>query len=240
MADSRRVGANLITYSLANYQLGRYLSTQKVYYQKGEKTRDEFVLGQVMHTGDWDPDANEVANLLKHLERNSTVEVQFKRDAVTLKAVDPFTHPVLYMTGHRAFTLTKEDAEGLRRYASSGGFLFADACCGRVSFDAAFRREMAKAVPGAKLETIPLTDPIYEALYPIKAVEYTALVRSERPDLVVPTLEGIKLNGSWVVVYSRFALGAGWSEEERPYSRGYASRDALRLGMNIVVYALSH
>jgi len=225
--DARRVGANMITYSLANYQLGRYFSTQKVYYQKGDKTRDEFVLGQVVYRGDWDPDPSEVANLLKHLERNSTVDVQFKRDAVTLKEVDPFAYPVLYMTGHRAFSLSKEEAAGLKRYLLGGGILLADACCGRASFDIAFRREMAKVLPKHKLEPIPLDDPIYNTLYKIQTVRYTPLVRAERPNLRVPTLMGIKVNGMWSVVYSGYALGAGWSEAERPYSRGYSSIDAL-------------
>ena len=53
VADAKQLGANMTTYCLANYQLGRFLSTDKVYFEADEKTRDELVFGQVMHDGDW-------------------------------------------------------------------------------------------------------------------------------------------------------------------------------------------
>jgi len=43
-----------------------------------------------------------------------------------------------------------------------------------------------------------------------------------------------------VVVYSRFDLGNGWERLPHPYSRGYASDDPLRLGVDTLVYAMSH
>jgi hypothetical protein len=80
---ARQLGANLVTYALANYQLGRFLATEKVYYQSGEPTRDEFVFAQVVHDGDWDPSPSAVMNLLKYAAEHTTMEVQFKRATVT-------------------------------------------------------------------------------------------------------------------------------------------------------------
>jgi len=42
------------------------------------------------------------------------------------------------------------------------------------------------------------------------------------------------------VIYSRYALGNGWEGIDHPYSRGYESGDALRLGANILLYAMTH
>ena len=47
----------------------------------------------------------------------------------------------------------------MRRYLKAGGLLLADACCGRLAFDVAFRREIAKALPGNKLERLPPDHP---------------------------------------------------------------------------------
>jgi len=57
---------------------------------------------------------------------------------------------------------------------------------------------------------------------------------------VTPALEGVTYNGQLAVVYSRFGLGSVWDEYERPYARAYAPADALRLGTNVLVYAMTH
>lgn len=239
-AHARQLGANLITYCLANYQLGRFLATEKVYYQSDEHTRDEFVFAQVTHDGDWDPSRSAVMNLLKYTAKNTTMEVQFKRATVDLERVDAFLHPILYMTGHRDFTLSEAEVKRLRAYLTSGGMLLADACCGRRGFDVAFRREIQRALPGKRLELLAADHPLYSSRFKVRAVRYSDLVRQKAPDLTAATLEGITYNGQLAVIYSKFGLGSVWDEYERPYARSYAPADALRLGVNVLVYAMTH
>jgi len=236
-----QLGANIITYALATYQLGRFLSTEKVYYQGDRKTRDEFVFGQIQHDGDWDPDPSAVMNLLKYVGRYSTMDVQFKRADVDLRrADDVFKRSFLYMTGHHDFRLGRAEAANLGKFLSNGGVLLADACCGRSSFDTAFRREMTRVLPGKTLERLENDHPLFTSLAKIESVEYTDLIKQSRPGFNQPMLEGISLNGILAVVYSRYDLGCGWEEIEHPYARGVASVDALKMGMNTIVYAMTH
>jgi len=237
---ARRLGANVITYCLANYQLGRFLATEKVYYQSGEHTRDEFVFAQVVHDGDWDPHPSGTMNLLKFAAQNTTMEVQFKRASVALSSPDAFSHPILYITGHHDFRFGDGEVARLRAYLTSGGMLLADACCGRKGFDAAFRREIQRVLPTKQLQPLPADHPLYGSRFKIREVRYSDLVRQKAPGLVTPTLEGITYNGQLAVVYSRFGLGSVWDEYERPYARAYAPADALRLGTNVLVYAMTH
>jgi len=239
--DARRIGVNLMTYCLANYQLGRFLSTQKVYHQENQKTRDEFVFAQVTHSGDWEPHPNGIMALMRYVSANSTLPIQFKRVGVDLRSSRALRYPVLYMTGHEDFKLSDPEAAGLRNYLRNGGVLVADACCGRKAFDAAFRRELAKALPkGVALQPIPLDHPIYTVRAPIAKVRYTNMLRQRRPGLTTPTLEGVSISGQLAVVYSRYGLGTAWDGQERPYSLAYDPDDALRLGMNVLVYAMTH
>ena len=69
--QARQFGANLITYLLGTFQLGRFLSTTKVYYEAEAPSRDDFVFAQLIHEGDWDPDPSGVYNLLKYAHDNS-------------------------------------------------------------------------------------------------------------------------------------------------------------------------
>jgi hypothetical protein len=238
--NAKQIGANIITYCLATYELGRFLATEKVYHQKSEATRDQLVIAQVIHGGDWDPQPSSLASLLKYLAENTTVAVQFKKENVDLRNIDAFAHPILYMTGHDDFKLTDEEVGNLRRYLQAGGVLVANACCGRKSFDTAFRREIARVLPDQKLDRVPLDHPVYKSVFQIQKVEYTALAMHDHPGLDRPVLEGMTLDNQLRVIYSPLGFVNGWSGAPNPYAREYQTDDALRLGINILVYAMTH
>lgn len=238
--QARQVGANYITYVLGMYQLGRFLSSTKVYHEEGEPTRDDFVFAQLIHEGDWDPDPAAVHNLLKYARDNSTLEVKFKRQNVQLNDPRTATYPLLYMTGHREFHWDDADAGRLQRYLLAGGILLADACCGRTSFDLAFRRELKKVFPDNNLERLPLDHPLYHCHYDINEVEYTPRVHEDFGEFTAPELEAIIVDGRPLVVYSRFDLGNGWEQFPHAYAYGVQQDSALQIGTNVLVYAVTH
>ena len=238
--DARKLGVNMITYFLANYQLGKQQSVQKVYYQKAEKTREEFIFPQIVHTGDWEPSPSAAMNLLKFLGKHSTMEVQFKRVAVDLRKVDAFKYPFLYMTGHEDFKFDDDEVRVLRSYLANGGILLADACCGRGAFDTAFRREVKKVLPRNPLKPLSLNHPVYSSLVPVGKVRYTDWVREEHPKLTTPTLEGVTSGSVLCVIYSKYGLGSQWDGLQRPYAKSYSHQHAIRLGANIITYAMTH
>ncbi|HUW55325.1 MAG TPA: DUF4159 domain-containing protein, partial [Planctomycetota bacterium] len=103
-----------------------------------------------------------------------------------------------------------------------------------------FRREMRRVLPGGSLERMDDDHPLFSALEKIKTVEYTDLIKQKNPGFNAAALEGVSLNGILSVIYSKYDLGCGWEEIEHPYSRGLASADALKMGMNTIVYAMTH
>jgi hypothetical protein len=144
------------------------------------------------------------------------------------------------MTGHADFALTDPEVTCLRSYLKAGGALIADACCGSLEFDQAFRREMKRVLSDSPLKPLPVSHPLMTAAADIRKVQYTEYVQQNKPDLTTPELEGIEQNGVLCVVYSKYAFGSAWDGFERPYAKGYKSEDALRVGLNAMVYLLSH
>jgi len=55
-----------------------------------------------------------------------------------------------------------------------------------------------------------------------------------------PSLSGITLDGRLAVVYSRFDLGNGWEQFPHPYTYSYSDKDALAIGTNVIVTAVTH
>ncbi len=239
--DATRLGVNVITTTLANFQYARAWGSQKVFHQQGEKTRDQLVIAQVVHNGDWDPTPHALPNLMKYIQQNTTLNVQFKRESVDLGNVDVFKHPVLYMTGLRDFKLTDAQVSRLRTYLQNGGVLVADAAAGRKAFDVAFRREIKRVLPKAQLQRLdPKGAPLYQMPFKIATVDYENIVKVQDPQLNVAVMEGVKIDGQLGVLYSPLSLSNGWEQLKFAYNRGYAADDALRLGVNIFAYALTH
>jgi len=200
-----------VAYCLGNHELGRFLSAEKIYYQEGEATREEFVFGQVIHGGDWDPHPSGNMTLLKHVAAKTTLEVQFKRANVDLRKAEAFQYPVLYMTGHDDFVLTDEEVAGhddfvltdeevasLRSYLRNGGILLADSCCGRKAFDNAFRREIARVLPKHELKPLEPTHPLFSIQSKIGKVTYSGILRQNHPEMQTPQMLGIVRGGSVV------------------------------------------
>jgi hypothetical protein len=238
--QARQIGANLVTYVLGSFQLGRFLSSTKVYYEAEAPSRDDFVFAQLIHEGDWDPDPSAVHNLLKYARDNSTLEVKFKRQNVALKDPKATTYPLIYMTGHHEFQWSEEEAGRLGRYLKAGGILLADSCCGRMAFDMAFRREITKVLPGHQLERLAPDHPILHCHHDITRVDYTPRVREDFGPFDTPEFEGITVDGRLAVIYSKFDLGNGWEQFPHAYSYGVKDEDALKIGTNVIVYAMTH
>jgi hypothetical protein len=118
--------------------------------------------------------------------------------------------------------------------------LVADAAGGRRAFDAAFRREIKRVLPKAKLDVIPLDSPLFKAPFKMRTADYSDAVKAAEPQLNTPVVMGITIDGSLAVMYTPYSLGNGWERIGFPYNLGYADADALRLGVNILAYAVTH
>ncbi len=239
-SDSLKLGANMLTYVLANYEYGRAFEYTKIYQQADMATRDQLVVAQLKHNGDWDPTPHGLPNLLKFIDENSTLNVQFKRQTVTLDDVDVAKNPLLYMTGLRNFAFSDKEKKRLGDYLNAGGILFAEAAMGSNQFDTAFRKMVAEVLPGSKLEPMKPDHPIFSNVFKLGAVTYSPVVQEDRPDLKQPVLEAVIKDGAPMVIYSPISLSNGWEQLPNPYAKAYSDGDALKLGTNILVYSLTH
>jgi len=238
--DALKLGSNIMTYCLAEYQYARFFDHQKVYHQAADATRDQLVLGQIVHNGDWDPTPHGLPNLLKTIDQSTTLHVQFKRVPVDPEKGDIFSFPVLYMTGQRAFKFTEATHKRLREYLDNGGVLFVDCAVGNSEFDKSFREEIKAIYKDRALKTLPADHPLFSFIFDTKQVELAPLARQMFGQSTAPQLEVIEVDGTIPVIYSKLSLSAGWEQLPRAYNVGYADEDSLKLGVNILMYVVSH
>ena len=152
------------------------------------------------------------------------------------------------MHGRTKFEAKKEDLKSLHFCLTSGGALLADACCGSKVFDESFRAFVGElfADEKLKLEKIPLDDPLYAAdlngtaIREVRRRDYGEDGKrvEPQPKSAPPDLEGIKFDGRWVVIYSKYDIGCALEKHSSPECRGHDPASALRLARAALLYSL--
>ena len=122
----------------------------------------------------------------------------------------------------------------------------ADACCGAKPFDRSFRDFMQDLFPGRKLERIPIEHELFtsEDFHNLQEVKRRVTVSADNAAIeggVVsgpPFLEGIKIDGRYVVIYSKFDISCALERQASIACSGYVTDDAVRLSVNIFLYSM--
>ncbi len=261
---ARKLGANMISYALGYRELSKPLTSRKKYLSRRKKTgksqRGHFILAQIRHKGDWDPDPRGTENLIKNLAEKTNLKVYPKRRIVNLERTNIFQYPFLYLTGHKSFSFSATAIKKLRLYLKKGGFLFADACCGEKKFDWAFRTFIKKVLPASKLQKIPPSHPVFSVFHNIEKVNYTRLtkktplpLKSTSKDLKPVWkqhqktfkarlyAEGLFLEDRLVVFYSKYDLGCGWEQMPCLMCKGLdpLSADSFKVATNVIIHSFS-
>jgi hypothetical protein len=241
IADSKLIGMNMVAYAVGYAELGKAHSRPELFGGADRKApTDEFVFAQVKHNGVWNTDPGGPENLLRTLARDTNVKVTFRR-----KTVDPATDSLkdiqfLYLSGCQELAFSQQAVESLRGFLGRGGTLFIDNSQGLKTFDTTVRREMKRILPDSEFKPIGLDHELFSTYFKVSKVAFTPAIKRLDPKLETPQFEGLQLDGDLRVIYSRYDLGGGWQGDEHPQSKGYAVADAMRLGVNIVTYAMTH
>ena len=182
--------------------------------------------------GDWYANPSSLPNLLRAIGTRTTIPVVPREKVVTLADADLWQVPYLYMTGHGNVRWSDRELVTLRRYLQQGGFLHAD---DNYGMDESIRRELARLFPDRPLVEVPLEHPIYNVVYRFPQ----GIPKIHEHDGKPAQGFGIFLEGRLVVFYSyQTDLGDGWEDFEVHRDPPEKHEAALRMGVNLFVYAV--
>ncbi len=244
--SASKIGMNFMAYIVGYANVARESAKPELFGTVDEKRpTDEFVFAQIKHEGAWNAHAGGAAALLQRMRRDTSVKVSLKRVPVAPGKDDLSNFTFLYLTGLDDFKFDAAAVASLRNFLNAGGTLLVNNGLGMRTFDEAVRRELKAVLPGSELKVVPGDHPLFSAVHKIKEPQYTTAVQRLTPnrkliDEKVPHLEGITLNGDLKVIYSPFDLEAGWQGMEHPLAKAYEPEGAMQLGMNIVMYSVTH
>ena len=204
-------------------------------------------IAQIKHEGAWNAAPRALRNLLMALNETVGLSASTKMRDLTLSDKNIFRYPVLYMHGRNRFSIPPEERQQLKTYLDRGGILVADSCCGAKQFDKAFRECMLQLYPNKKLERIPVSHELFSDKIG-RDIKLLKRRTSEGNDAnsggnmtirsAEPILEGIELDGRFAVIYSRFDISCALERQNSGNCEGYLPEDAVKLGTNIILYAM--
>ncbi len=184
--------------------------------------------------GDWYNDPSAEVNLLKFIAQNTNIKTKPVYEFVDLTSGNIFDYPFLFMTGHGNIVFSDAEAKKLRTYLENGGFLYVDDDYG---LDKAFRREMKKVFPEKDLIELPFSYGLYHCFYNFN----DGAPKTHEHDSKPPQGFGIFVNGRLCLYYTYESNPSdGWADPEVHKDSPAKREEALKFGINIIVWVLTN
>jgi hypothetical protein len=184
--------------------------------------------------GDWYNDPSAEVNLLNYVKDKTLLHVEAKYQFVEVSSEKLFTYPMLFMTGHGTIKFSDFDAERLRAYMESGGFLYVDDDYG---MDKSFRQEIKKIFPDKELTEIPYSFGLFHSHFDFP----NGVPKTHKHDDKPPQSFGIFLNGRLVLLYTFEANPSdGWADANVHNDPPDVRESALQFGTNIIIWIMTH
>lgn len=190
-------------------------------------------------------------HFLYALNRLSAIDSSPNEQAV--KLTDPqLRHlPFIYALEMGAMQLQKTEISALREYLLSGGFLFIDDSWGSWAWEN-LNSQLGQVFPDRAIVEIPPTHPVFSIVYELTEIKQVPNFRNgiayektgitHESDGNDPQVHGIfDDNGNLMVLINwNTDLGDAWEWADHPEYPSFFSTYAVKLGINVVIYAMTH
>lgn len=184
--------------------------------------------------GDWYSNPTSLPNLIRFCNANIGTKINEKPETVEVGSPTIFQYPFLHMTGHGNVVFSEEEAENLRTYLLSGGFLHIDDNYGMAPY---LKKELVKVFPDTELEELGADHPIFKGAYKFPE----GLPKIHEHDGKRPQAFGIIHEDRLVLLFTfESDLGNGWEDPSVHNDPKEVRKKALEMGANIVAYAFGH
>ena len=227
---------------------GEYTFVRTIYESpaRGYGRRGGYGYGGGTWTTDYpEADNNFIVGLREWAGTN--LKIAPRPEAIEIMDERIYDYPILYIVEPGFMELTDEQALRLREYIARGGFIFLDDFWGEYEYQNV-QEQFQKILPEYEIKDLPLSHPIFHSYLDVEEVVqvpnvYNAM-RGETSEKggIVPHYMGVEnKNGRMVAFIARNCdLGDAWewiNDSRYPVKYGLP---AYKVGINVVIYAMSH
>jgi hypothetical protein len=178
----------------------------------------------------------------------SLLAISNKPVAVSLHDPEIYTYPFLYCVEPGGLELSENDAAALREYLLRGGFLLMDDFWGEYEWQNV-QEQLRKVFPEYPIKEMSLDHPIFHCYFDINEVVQVPNVgnwvyrrQTSEKGGFVPHYDGVSdSDGRLLVLIARNTdNGDAWEWIDEPQYALKFGLAAYRLGMNAIMYSMTH
>jgi hypothetical protein len=219
----------------------------------------EFVFARLVYSGgrggffsrgSWATDYPEADyKFMYGIKRLSGVRVQEEENPVRIMDDKLFDYPYVYAVEVGQMQLSTDEARRLREYLLRGGFMHADDFWGLYEWSN-FQRQMQRVFPDRPIEELSLDHEVFHTFFDVDRVMQIPNVSNacrggrtwEDPSDTRPRIFGIKDDTGrlMTVVTYNSDLGDAWEWMDEPCYPELYSGQSYRMGLNFIIYAMTH
>ncbi|MFC1453888.1 DUF4159 domain-containing protein [Verrucomicrobiota bacterium] len=174
--------------------------------------------------------------LINFINKNTSANIRETWEVVDVSKLEHMCRfPFIFMHAQVRTAFTAQERKNLREYMERGGFLFIDDCLLDAAhpdvFFQSIKKDLSTLIPGAEWVKLPADHPIYHCFYNMPNGQ--------------PHMQGA-IRGGWGYMYKKRMMAyltasdlhCGWIFAD---AFGQAKvREALKMGANIYLYAITH
>ncbi|HYI94070.1 MAG TPA: DUF4159 domain-containing protein [Bryobacteraceae bacterium] len=204
--------------------------------------------GRGWRGGSWGTDSNKAERqFVQGVRRLSRIHTRSVEQIIDIDSTDMYDWPWLYAVEVGYWDVSEPQAKRLRDYLDRGGFLMVDDFHGTYEWEA-FVTSLRRIFPDRPVVDLEDSDPIFSIIYDLQQrvqVPGRQFIRSGRTyerDGVEPRWRGILDDKGrvQVAICHNMDLGDSWEWADHPeYPEKFASL-AYRIGLNYIVYSMTH
>ncbi len=184
--------------------------------------------------GDWYANPTAIPNLVAFTNKNINTRITTTPESVAANSEDIYNYPIIFMTGHGNVFFSDEEANHLKQYLISGGFLHISDNYGLDKF---IRRELKKVFPTLSFQEIPSNHPIYNQTFKFP----NGIPKIHEHNKKQAQGFGLFYEGRLIVFYDyETDLSDGWEDQIIHNNPTEVREKALQMGSNIIEYAFTN
>lgn len=186
-------------------------------------------------------------NLLFQLRKHTDIKASPIEKVIEVGSPELFDYPFAYMAELGRLNLSKAEAENLREYMLRGGFIMMDDFHGKAQWKR-FYRQFRKIFPKREPRDIPIKHPLFNCFFKIDTlmqIPAPAAYRKGRThenDGYQVRCMGVFDDQGRIMMVINFNtdLGDAWQNAAEHFYPRKFSNMAFKMGINTIVYSLTH
>jgi hypothetical protein len=191
------------------------------YVGGGEGRRAERNLAKIL---------NSVTNMNPHVDGTRVVDVGDP---------DLYLYPIVYATEPGFMELNDKEAQALGGYIRKGGFIIFDDFRGPADWEN-FRATMQRVLPGEQLSELTLQHPIFHAFFDIPTLDFVQYYDRGKAMFYGMFEKNDPSQRLQLIANFNNDVSEYWEFSDTGFTPIDLSNEAYKLGVNYVIYAMTH